>query len=1092
MQVNCLRHAHRAILLVFCFFVTSFSQQSTQTLPLNRSLERKLVCGKTHSYEFPLQPNEFLQVRVIQKGVDVTLRLVDAKVNVLAAMDSPNGDDGPETLSYIADKPEKLRLEVACLEPEPKAGKYSIERNQSRAADEFDKRRINVERLFVEGLAARVPDGRNEAAIGKLQEALSGWRELHDEYLVQLTTKEIGFLVRIKGHSILEEGRLLTEQGTAESLGLALKKYQEASQLYSTIRDEDSANIRMEALAISSIAFIHSELGQKEKALEYFNQALSLDRQSNNKRAEAVTLHNIGTVVSSFGENQKALEYFFQALAVLKQVYEPSQVNDTKIVEAAVLNSIGVVNEYLGEHDKALEYFTKALPLRKFVGDRPGGVSTLNNIGLVYFSLGEADKALEYYNQALTLTRAAGFRQGEARALNNIGLVYGSRNDYKTALDYYHQAQDIAVAAGNRAAVALTSLNIGSTLFLLGDANQSLAILNEALRQLRQVSDKRNEANALGWLQQVWVSLGNPHLSIFYGKQAVNRYQELRQAIQGLELETQRKYLKKVEGTYRALAETLINQGRLLEAGQVLSLLKEEEYFGYIRRDVEEIKKLSARADLRADERAVLARYEQLGGKVTEYGLEFARLDELRNKQGAAFEKQLEYDDLKNKLDAANAAFRLFLEKELVTELGKPVKREIELDRALQAKLQNWGTGTVALHTIVGEERYRIILTTPKVQIDGKTEIKAADLNQKIFAFRTALQNPTIDPRPLGKELYDILVKPIEKNLAAAEAKTLLWSLDGTLRYIPLAALSPDGVHYLAEKYQSVVVTSTIRQNLISEPDPKWHVLGAGVTKQSRVMEPNGIAEILFSALPGVASELRAVVRDAGTPSSEKDGVKGMTLLDDDFDLLALEDGMSGRIGAKRKYNVIHLATHFRLGSDSARSFLLLGRNQTLTLEKVSDSTALNFGDVELVTLSACNTGFGTAVEGKGVTDNGQERAMEKNNGIEVDSLATFIELRGAKSVMATLWPVADESTSLLMGEFYRLKGQNPQIPKSEAMQKAQQAMIAGNLKASLAISVCRAELVAGQEGPNLRCDKNAPFAHPYFWSPFILIGNWR
>lgn len=117
---------------------------------------------------------------------------------------------------------------------------------------------------------------------------------------------------------------------------------------------------------------------------------------------------------------------------------------------------------------------------------------------------------------------------------------------------------------------------------------------------------------------------------------------------------------------------------------------------------------------------------------------------------------------------------------------------------------------------------------------------------------------------------------------------------------------------------------------------------------------------------------------------------------------------------------------------------------------------------------------------------------MEKNNGVEVDSPATFIELRGARAVMATLWPVADESTSLLMGEFYRLKEQNPQMVKSEAMQKAQQAMIAGKLKSSGTASGCRAELVSGPERPNFRCDKDAPFAHPYFWSPFILIGNWR
>jgi CHAT domain-containing protein/tetratricopeptide (TPR) repeat protein len=1082
-------------MLVLCWVVTSYSQQSTRPLPPNVSLERKMVCGKDHSYEFKLVPSEFLQVRVDQKGADVTLKLIDTNANLLAAMDSPNADAGPEILSYIASKAERLRLEISCLDPKAKEGKYSIRRTPFRNANESDKRRVEVERLFVEGLAARTAEGQTDRAISKLKGALAGWQELHDEYWVQLTKKQIGLLLGVKAQQVFDEGWHLSEQGTADSLAAALKKYQEACQLFAEARVgfQVLESIRSEALAVASIAVLYDEIGEKKKALESHEQALSLRRQSNDKRGEAITLNNIGTVVSSLGEKQKALEYYFQAIAVLKQVYEPSQVNDTKIVEAATLDNIGSLYASLGENQKALEYFNQALPLRRFVRDRQGGVATLNNIGRLHASLGENEKALDYHNQALTLARAAGYRRGEASTLNNIGLVYASLNDDRTALDYYHRALDIQIEAGDRAGEAATTSNIGSSLASLGDSESSLRLFNEALQKLRQVGDRRGEANVLDWLQHVWVSLGNPRLAIFYGKQSVNRHQELRHAIEGLELDTQRKYLKTVEGTYRRLAETLIQEGRLFEAGQVLSLLKEEEYFDYMRRDVEEIKKLSARTDLRPDERAALTRYEQLAGKVTEYGLEFARLDELRNKQGTAFEKQSEYDDLKNKLDTANAAFRLFVEKDLVTELGKAVKKEIELDRALQAKLQDWGSGTVAVYTIAGEEQYRVILTTPKVQIDGKTEIKAVDLNRKIFEFRAALQTPTVDPRPLAKELYDILIKPIERDLAAAEAKTLLWSLDGTLRYVPVAALSPDGVHYLAEKYQSVVVTSTIRPNLMSEIDPNWQVLGAGVTKPSRVIEPNGSVEINFSALPGVASELRAVVRGNGMQSAGKNGIKGMRLVDDDFELAALENGMSSRIGRKPKYNVIHLATHFRLGGDSARSFLLLGKNQTLTLERVSDSTALNFGDVELVTLSACNTGFGTAIENKAATSNEQERkAMEKNNGAEVDSLATFIELRGARAVMATLWPVADESTSLLMGEFYRLKDQNPQMSKSEAMQKAQQAMITGQLKASGTASGCRAEVVSGEERPSFRCNEQAPFAHPYFWSPFILIGNWR
>jgi CHAT domain-containing protein len=95
---------------------------------------------------------------------------------------------------------------------------------------------------------------------------------------------------------------------------------------------------------------------------------------------------------------------------------------------------------------------------------------------------------------------------------------------------------------------------------------------------------------------------------------------------------------------------------------------------------------------------------------------------------------------------------------------------------------------------------------------------------------------------------------------------------------------------------------------------------------------------------------------------------------------------------------------------------------------------------------------------------------------------------------MATLWSVADESTQLLMSEFYRLHKENPSITKAGAMQRAQVEMIEGKLKSSGKSAGCRSETVRldGLVQEKFKCDANAPFAHPFYWSPFVLIGNWR
>ena len=89
-----------------------------------------------------------------------------------------------------------------------------------------------------------------------------------------------------------------------------------------------------------------------------------------------------------------------------------------------------------------------------------------------------------------------------------------------------------------------------------------------------------------------------------------------------------------------------------------------------------------------------------------------------------------------------------------------------------------------------------------------------------------------------------------------AGAKTLLWSLDGTLRYIPIAALSPDGKTYLVEKYQNVITTPKTR-DCLTDADEKWNALGMGVSEGQTVeypSMPNRKFEI--NALPATKDEI--------------------------------------------------------------------------------------------------------------------------------------------------------------------------------------------------------------------------------------------
>jgi CHAT domain-containing protein len=328
------------------------------------------------------------------------------------------------------------------------------------------------------------------------------------------------------------------------------------------------------------------------------------------------------------------------------------------------------------------------------------------------------------------------------------------------------------------------------------------------------------------------------------------------------------------------------------------------------------------------------------------------------------------------------------------------------------------------------------------------------------------VQNPSTDPRPLARELYGILIAPVLKDLEQARAETLMWSLDGALRYLPLAALY-DGERYMVERYRNVVFTPATQANLKDRPRAQLKGLGFGVSK----------AHAGFGALPSVPEELNSIFREdsAPTPGPEARGVlPGRVLMDEEFTGEALRNAL------RQRYPLVHIASHFAFKpGDETDSSLLLGDGGLLTLAQIKSATNL-FGGVDLLTLSACDTASGGA----------------STDGREVESFGVLAQRQGAKAVLASLWPVADVSTRLLMQEFYRLRGGGEGMTKVEALRRAQLALLRGEAKAAAGAAPSRSHIVgsaaAGSKAaPPFTHDPRAPFAHPYHWAPFILIGNW-
>jgi len=799
-----------------------------------------------------------------------------------------------------------------------------------------------------------------------------------------------------------------------------------------------------EAVTLNDIGAYYQASGQPEKGLDFYNQALPIEREVGKRSDEAVTLNQIGTVYTDIGKPEKALDFYNLALPIEREVNSLSN-------ESLTLHGIGEVYQDLGQPQKALEYYNQALPIERKVGDRRAEATTLNNVAIVYRDIGERTKALEVLTQVLPIHREVGDRRAEATTLHNIGAVYAELGQIDKAREYYNQALPIELAVNDPVGEAYTRWRLAS-------AYNSLGGYLAALRLAQKAQNPSLQASIYASLMGYYRTNSQPEVAIFFGKEAVNRIQSIRSDIRNLSSDLQKGFLKANESPYHMLVDLLIEKGRLAEAEQVLHLLKEDEYFDFVRGEGGESPAAQTVA-LKPAEEIWGRRFHEIASRLVSSG---AERGELVSKKELTAEETRRLIELDRDVAAGNAAFEKFM-SDLAEHVGAQAQDSAKVEQLREAQgimehLRELPQGTVAIYTLVGEDKYRAILVTPDVEKAYEYPIKSADLNRMILEFRQVAENPRLDPRPMGGELYKVLVGGLSKDLELARAKTVMWSLDGALRYLPIAALH-DGKQYLVEQYALSVFTPASNARLKDRPDQGWTAAGFGVTKSHE-----GAA-----ALPEVRSELLGIIAD--TPGH---GIlPGEIKLDDYF----TEDTM--RETLLKRYPVVHVASHFLFQPGNERnSYLLLGDGSHLSLAELKNMPNL-FGGVQLLTLSACNTGVGD-------TD---------GDGKEVEGMGVMAQRKGAKAVVASLWSVADASTSLFMQEFYRVR-ESSRTTKAAALRQAQLALLHGTGQGSASGShraLVHDELPKPEQSkaPAFQLDTKAPYSHPYYWAPFFLMGNW-
>jgi CHAT domain-containing protein len=545
----------------------------------------------------------------------------------------------------------------------------------------------------------------------------------------------------------------------------------------------------------------------------------------------------------------------------------------------------------------------------------------------------------------------------------------------------------------------------------------------------------------------------NVALSIWHGKQAINALQSVRAGLQDVDGDAEQSLLKSKHHYYTRLADLLVQEGRIPEAEQVLAMLKERELSDLLQRS--ELRK--TQADEIGVERRISRENAEYAERGARYSSELAALERKARLEPLTAQETTRKDELLKSAQAWRSEYQRWLAglTTVFAQSGRNREQTVEASSKLQTRVRA-EAGAVGLHYIVSDERIAIIVATARGTFGRFSEVKRQDLYRQVAALRQAIDTRT-DPLPAAQALYKTLITPVVRDLEEAQAHTLVLALTDTLRYVPFAALH-DGSSFLIERHPLALYASAGGGEPGTSSTP-WQVAALGLT-QSRLG---------FNALPAVKGELEGIVR---TDASPQGVLPGRISLDGAFDKAQLEEALRGR------YSVVHVASHFSFTpGDESRSVLLPGAGEPISLGYLAE---LDFRQVQQLTLSACETATGGGAN---------------ENGAEVEGLAAAVQAQGAQAVLASLWKVADASTAQLMQRFYAQRVQGQTITRAIALQQAQLALIKGAAKEDA--KTPSAERSARRDGPagsvttTAPVDPSRPYAHPFYWAPFVLSGNW-
>ncbi|WP_375466492.1 tetratricopeptide repeat protein [uncultured Nostoc sp.] len=334
--------------------------------------------------------------------------------------------------------------------------------------------------------------GKDEGIAGKIASSLAIYLRNQSRFreAVHLckSTLEI-----TKNHSVLREIAYCEHQ--IGEVDRALNYYEQALNLCPA---EDEREL---ALIYNHFGILKASKGEVEQAITLYNQSLEITERIGDVQGKAVTLHQLGMIYANKGEVEQAITLYNQSLEIFERIgYVQGK--------AVALHQLGMIYANKGEVEQAIALYNQSLEIFECIGHVQTKARMLHNLASIYADKGEVDEAIRLFNESLEITERIGNVQGKAETLHELGRIYANKGEVDEAIALYNQSLEIKEGIGNVQGKAATLHCLGMIYADKEEVDKAIALFNQSLAINERIGNVQTKAATLNNLAVMYANTG--------------------------------------------------------------------------------------------------------------------------------------------------------------------------------------------------------------------------------------------------------------------------------------------------------------------------------------------------------------------------------------------------------------------------------------------------------------------------------------------------------------------------------------------------------------------------------------------------------